>query len=175
MEYQNLNFNLKQFESNLISVIAFHVYVILGMDADTFEFNGGQDYFNVARDIANYSQNANIKGWGPARGGDQSRRVLIDQIMSNTFSEFRTALYEYHRNGLDYMFSDRKKAKNSIAKAIINKNKNKSIYSVVGGGDTITVINQINNIKNFDFVSTAGGAFLEYLEGKELPGIKALN
>ncbi len=62
-----------------------------------------------------------------------------------------------------------------IAKAIINKNKNKSIYSVVGGGDTITVINQINNIKNFDFVSTAGGAFLEYLEGKELPGIKALN
>ena len=120
LEYQNLNFNLKQFESNLISVIAFHVYVILGMDADTFEFNGGQDYFNVARDIANYSQNANIKGWGPARGGDQSRRVLIDQIMSNTFSEFRTALYEYHRNGLDYMFSDRKKAKNSIAKAIIN-------------------------------------------------------
>ena len=118
LEYQNLNFNSKQFESNLISVIAFHVYVILGMDADTFEFNGGQDYFNVARDIANYSQNANIKGWGPARGGDQSRRVLIDQIMSNTFSEFRTALYEYHRNGLDYMFSDRKKAKNSIANTL---------------------------------------------------------
>ena len=60
-----------------------------------------------------------------------------------------------------------------IAKAIINKNK--SIYSVVGGGDTIAVINQISNTKNFDFVSTAGGAFLEFLEGKELPGIKALN
>ena len=62
-----------------------------------------------------------------------------------------------------------------IAKAIINKNKIKSIYSVVGGGDTIAVINQIGNTKNFDFVSTAGGAFLEFLEGKELPGIKALN
>ena len=62
-----------------------------------------------------------------------------------------------------------------IAKAIIKKNKDKTIFSVAGGGDTIAVINQINAIEDFDFVSTAGGAFLEYLEGKELPGIKALN
>ena len=61
-----------------------------------------------------------------------------------------------------------------IAKAIIKKNKDESIYSVAGGGDTIALINQINAIKDFNFVSTAGGAFLEYLEGKELPGIKAL-
>ena len=62
-----------------------------------------------------------------------------------------------------------------IAKAIIKKNKNKSIYSVVGGGDTIALINEIKAIKDFNFVSTAGGAFLEYLEGKDLPGIKALS
>ena len=62
-----------------------------------------------------------------------------------------------------------------IAKAIIKKNKKKSIYSVVGGGDTIALINKIKAIKDFNFVSTAGGAFLEYLEGKDLPGIKALS
>ena len=62
-----------------------------------------------------------------------------------------------------------------IAKKIVEKNKNNLIYSIVGGGDTIAVLNQINVIDNFNFVSTAGGAFLEYLEGRKLPGIKALN
>ena len=54
------------------------------------------------------------------------------------------------------------------------KNKKNLVYSIAGGGDTIAVLNQINAINNFNFVSTAGGAFLEYLEGKELPGIRAL-
>ena len=62
-----------------------------------------------------------------------------------------------------------------IAKKIIEKNKNNTIYSVAGGGDTVSLLNGIGAINNFNFVSTAGGAFLEYLEGKELPGIRALN
>ena len=62
-----------------------------------------------------------------------------------------------------------------IAKKIVEKSKNNLIYSIAGGGDTIAVLNQINAFDDFNFVSTAGGAFLEYLEGKELPGIKALN
>ena len=60
-----------------------------------------------------------------------------------------------------------------IAKYIANKGDN--IFSVVGGGDTVAVINSLNVNNKFNFVSTAGGAFLEYLEGKVLPGIKALN
>ena len=53
--------------------------------------------------------------------------------------------------------------------------KENKIYSVVGGGDTVSLINSLNAVKNFNFVSTAGGAFLEYLEGKKLPGIRALD
>ena len=60
-----------------------------------------------------------------------------------------------------------------IAKYIGNKEG--QIYSVIGGGDTVSIINSIKIKNKFNFVSTAGGAFLEYLEGKILPGIKALN
>jgi phosphoglycerate kinase len=62
-----------------------------------------------------------------------------------------------------------------IANKIVEKNKSNTIYSVAGGGDTVALLNGIGVISNFNFVSTAGGAFLEYLEGKKLPGIKALN
>ena len=59
-----------------------------------------------------------------------------------------------------------------IAKKIASQ---KNIYSVAGGGDTIALLNHARVIDQLNFVSTAGGAFLEYLEGKEIPGIKSLN
>ena len=61
-----------------------------------------------------------------------------------------------------------------IAKKIVKNNNANTIYSVAGGGDTVSLLNKLNAVKTFNFVSTAGGAFLEYLEGKKLPGITAL-
>ena len=80
-------------------------------------------------------------------------------------------------NGPAGYFENPNYAKGSmeIAKKIAEKNKTNSIYSVAGGGDTVALLNGIDLINEFDFVSTAGGAFLEYLEGKKLPGISALN
>ena len=80
-------------------------------------------------------------------------------------------------NGPAGYFENSKFAKGSIeiAKKIVEKNKNNTIYSVAGGGDTVALLNIVGATNHFNFVSTAGGAFLEYLEGKELPGIKALN
>jgi len=62
-----------------------------------------------------------------------------------------------------------------ILEIISKKTKNDKIFSVAGGGETVAAINKFKKIDSFTFVSTAGGAFLEYLEGKTLPAIKALN
>ena len=95
------------------------------------------------------------------------------KIINLLIEESSTILW----NGPAGYFENPNFAKGSIgiAKKIIEKNKNNTIYSVAGGGDTVSFLNSIEATDKFDFVSTAGGAFLEYLEGKELPGIKALN
>ena len=62
-----------------------------------------------------------------------------------------------------------------ILEIIEQKTKNDNIFSVAGGGETVAAINKFNKLNSFTFISTAGGAFLEYLEGKYLPGIRALN
>ena len=93
--------------------------------------------------------------------------------INNIIEESNTILW----NGPAGYFENPSFAKGSleIMKKIIEKNKANTIYSVAGGGDTVALLNSVGSVNEFDFVSTAGGAFLEFLEGKELPGIKALN
>ena len=118
LEFQNLNYSETQFESNLISVIAFHINLILGLDADTFALNGGNQYYLQARTIVGYSQQNNGSGWQPPKGGDQTRSALIDNILSPTYREFSDVMYQYHIDGLDMMSSDPKKGKENISSAL---------------------------------------------------------
>jgi phosphoglycerate kinase len=62
----------------------------------------------------------------------------------------------------------------SIAENISKNTIEKSLISILGGGDTLAAINKSNDKLTFSHLSTAGGAFLEYLEGKDLPGISVL-
>jgi len=93
-------------------------------------------------------------------------------ILNKTIEESKTVLW----NGPAGYFENEnfKNGSLEIARKIVEKNKKNEIYSVVGGGDTVAALNNFGLTEHFNFVSTAGGAFLKFLEGKELPGIKAL-
>lgn len=121
LEFQNLVYNPNQFSSNLISVLTFHIYMILGIDADTFSPNGGDEYFRQAQIILQYSQDTNATGW-KLQDGRQTRFTLITDLVSPTFKEYRDVMYTYHRKGLDKMSEDVKGAKNNIAKSLNSLN-----------------------------------------------------
>lgn len=116
-EFQPLNFSPNSFESNLVSVIAFHVYTILGLDASTFSLNGGDDYYQTAKQIVNTAASGNFQGW-KASDGNQSRYQINEALISPIYSAFHNVMYDYHRKGLDMMHENPKTGKENIAKAI---------------------------------------------------------
>ena len=65
-------------------------------------------------------------------------------------------------------------ATSQAAKYASERTKNGDLISVAGGGDTVAALNNAGVTESFTYVSTAGGAFLEWLEGKELPGVACL-
>ena len=113
IEFQPLVFNENVFESNLVSVIAYYVYVVLGLDADTFTLEGGSDYFRMAQNIVTQAQSSNSLGW--SQSSDRSRFELVDNLMSNTYREYRVAMYNYHRKGIDILADNNSTGKQVIA------------------------------------------------------------
>jgi len=63
---------------------------------------------------------------------------------------------------------------NTLARFVAERTRNGKLLSVAGGGDTIAALDHAGVLEDLSFVSTAGGAFLEWLEGKSLPGVEAL-
>ena len=120
VEFESLLHNPSRFESNLVSVLAYYAYLVIGMDADTFSSLGGTSFFEKARTIVNLAQSSGYEGWS-AFDGQKNRFTLIDNLFSSEFITLRRIYYVYHRIGLDTMYKDDTKireGKKRIAESI---------------------------------------------------------
>jgi hypothetical protein len=115
IEFQPLVFNENVFDSNLVGVISYYAYMILGLDADTFALEGGTEYYKMAQGIVTQAQGKNYGGWGQTAADNRTRFQLVDNLLSNTFREYRIALYNYHRKGLDILADNNSTGKQVIA------------------------------------------------------------
>jgi hypothetical protein len=178
-EFENLTFNPTNFDSNLISVIAFYSYVIIGMDGDTFSKQGGSKYLETAQDVANVAISGGYKGWAQT-DGNQNRYFLINDMLSNTFSPFRDAMYEYHFEGLDLMHKDLNAGKLMIKDAIntlvkINEtrpnafltrvffdSKSDEIVSIFSAGPSMDLRDLIGNLNTISPINSSKWAGIKY-------------
>ena len=115
-----MDFNPNTYISNLTSTIGFYVYVILGLDFDSFSPNGGDPFFAIAETIANAApqEAGSDNGWSST--GRNNRHAIISDINNQSYQPLRQFLYEYHRHGLDIMAENPTMGREAILSAISN-------------------------------------------------------
>ncbi len=119
VEFQPLEFDPSTHRSNLISVLAFYTYIILGFDYDSFSPQGGTEYFQMAEKIVNNAQNAPETGWKPYDGSrNRNRYWLVKNTLDKEYEEVRQFIYDYNINGLDKMESRVSEARASIVESL---------------------------------------------------------
>ena len=113
-EFEVLDFTEGSFSSNLTSTIAYYVYVVLGLDYDSFAELGGDKYLNKALDITNAVPRGASKGW-TMQDGDRNRYWLIENLLNVRMQGFRRGMYQYHLLGLDRLSSEENRAEGLAA------------------------------------------------------------
>ena len=120
VEYQPLEFSNSTHLSNLTSVIAFYVNIILGLDFASFSEEGGNEYFNIAQKIVSNAQNAPESGW-KAFESDKNRYWMAHDLLDSRYSAFHMCLYRYHRIGLDNLGEEPDDARYEITESLENR------------------------------------------------------
>ncbi len=123
-EFEPLNYNPNGFESNLISVISYYSYLILGLYVDTFSLDGGEKYLKNALTIANQAQQSSSAGWKNTRT-EVTRFTMIDQLLALSNEPFRKILYSYHYDCMDSFERNEKVTSKKIIATLL---KLKEIY-----------------------------------------------
>ena len=116
-EFQPLVYNETNFDSNLVSILTFYAYTILGYQADTFGYKGGENFFKLAENVVNIAQQGGGVGWNRI-DGNYTRYQLNENLLSPVYEQYRKTMYEYHILGLDRMVDNSRDAKEVMARSI---------------------------------------------------------
>lgn len=118
IEFEPLEYTDNQLNSNLTAVVVFYVYVILGLDFDSFSPMGGTAFYQTAQQIVNLAQaQASWVGW-KAFESNSNRHGVITALTDNTSEAFRNMWYQYHRRGLDEMAANPDRGRTTIIEAL---------------------------------------------------------
>jgi hypothetical protein len=119
VEFQPLEFDPNSYRSSLVSVLAYYTYIILGFDYDSFSFEGGTEFFQIAEKIVTNAQNASEPGWKPYDGSrNKNRYWLVKNLLDKEYEGVRRFIYEYDIHGLDKMESKITEARASIVESL---------------------------------------------------------
>lgn len=116
-EFQSLEFNENTFSSNLVSLLAYYAYIIIGFDYDSYSLMGGTPYFQKAEKIVQNAQNAQEKGWKSFES-QKNRYWLVENLLNSKYAPVREFNYKYHRLGLDVMSEKQAEGRAQIADAL---------------------------------------------------------
>lgn len=152
LEYQSLEFSESAHMSNLTSILAFYVNIILGLDFATFSEEGGNEYFNIAQKIVTNAQNAPEQGW-KAFESDKNRYWLAHDLMNQRYSDFHTVMYRYHREGLDKLGEESEDARFEITEAL------ESLKSIYRENSSAFLLQLFFDAKSDEIVNIYSGAF----------------
>lgn len=115
-EGQMLNFNEYNLDNELVAITAYYVYLILGLDFDSFSPKGGETFLRKAENIVSQMQTAEGKGW-KAFDSKRNRHALITDLLAESNADFRQLWYTYHRQGLDAMHQSVDRGRSQISAA----------------------------------------------------------
>ena len=119
VERQTLEFDPNTHRNNLLSVLAYYTYIILGFDYDSFSPLGGTEFFQMADRIVTNAQNAPEAGWKPFDGArNRNRYWLVKNILNREYENVRLFNYQYHIRGLDLMEARVSEARTNIAESL---------------------------------------------------------
>lgn len=118
-QFDQLNFNEEQIDNQLVALIAYYAYLIIGLDLDSFAPMGGEDVLQRCLYLTNNAQNLNFTGW-KAFDNSRNRFAIINDYLEGSMKPFRQLQYDYYRLGLDEMANNAERGRVNISAALEN-------------------------------------------------------